>query len=141
MGDGTCPSMSEEHPTREEILRLVRAYAKREHGRRWPADEEAPRRPAFRPGEDPVPYAGRVFTDDEVAAAVGASLDFWLTLGTEGDAFERELAAYLGVKHSLLVNSGSSANLLALAALTSPGLKERQLRPGNEVITVAADSG
>jgi len=85
-----------------------------------------------------VPYAGRVFTENEVEAAVNATLDFWLTLGPEGDSFERELAAYIGVKRSILVNSGSSANLVAVSALTSPKLGDRQLRPGDEVITVAA---
>lgn len=93
----------------------------------------------FVPGVTPVPYAGRVFSTDEVEAAVGASLDFWLTLGSEGDAFERELATKLGVRRSLLTNSGSSANLLAIAALTSAKLPaERRLRPGDEVITCAA---
>ena len=72
-------------------------------------------------------------------AAVGATLDFWLTLGPEGEAFERELAAFLGVKHSLLVNSGSSANLVAFSALTSHKLPpQKRIRPGDEVITVAA---
>jgi CDP-6-deoxy-D-xylo-4-hexulose-3-dehydrase len=86
-----------------------------------------------------VPYAGRVFAGDEVAAAVRTSLDFWLTLGPQGDAFERELAAAVGVKRSVLVNSGSSANLLAVSSLTSAKLPaERRLRPGDEVITCAA---
>jgi CDP-6-deoxy-D-xylo-4-hexulose-3-dehydrase len=74
-----------------------------------------------------------------VEAAVGATLDFWLTLGPEGEAFERELAAHLGVKHSLLVNSGSSANLLAVTALTSNKLaSHKRIQPGDEVVTVAA---
>jgi len=86
-----------------------------------------------------VPYAGRVFTEDEVEAAVSATLDFWLTLGPEGEAFEKELAAFLGVKHSLLVNSGSSANLIAICALTTHKLPDhKRLRPGDEVITCAA---
>ena len=93
---------------------------------------------AFIPGESTVPYAGRVFDEEEVAAGVASMLDFWLTLGPEGAAFETELAAVLGVSRSLLVNSGSSANLVALATLTSPKLGERRLRPGDEVITVAA---
>ncbi|MFM2091954.1 MAG: hypothetical protein RLZZ127_2443, partial [Planctomycetota bacterium] len=97
---------------------------------------EAPR--TFVPGESTVPYAGRVYDADEVEAGVGSMLDFWLTLGPEGDAFERDLAGMLGVRRSLLVNSGSSANLLAVAALTSHKLKERRLLPGDEVITVAA---
>ncbi len=122
-----------------EILRLSREYAALAHSGHRPGDDA--RRLAsnsFVPGDTAVPYAGRVFTEDEIEAAVATTLDFWLTLGPEGDAFERELANFLGVKSSLLVNSGSSANLLAVAALTSPRLGERQLRPGDEVITVAA---
>ena len=121
---------------REEILHLTREYSARAHRANRPADQAtAP----FEPGVTPVPYAGRVFTDDEVAAAVGATLDFWLTLGPEGAAFERELAAALGVKHSLLVNSGSSANLVAVSALTSPKLPpDRRIRAGDEIITAAA---
>lgn len=80
-----------------------------------------------------------MFTEDEVEAAVSSTLDFWLTLGKEGDAFQQELAAFLGVRHSLLVNSGSSANLIAISALTSPKLSDsKRLKPGDEVITVAA---
>lgn len=97
-----------------------------------------PARPAFVPGQTTVPYAGRVFDADEVDAAVASTLDFWLTLGPEGDAFEAELAKHLGVRRSVLVNSGSSANLVAVSALTSAKLGDRRLRPGDEVITVAA---
>lgn len=97
---------------------------------------EAPKE--FIPGQSVVPYAGRVYDADEVEAGVGSMLDFWLTLGPEGDAFEKELAQVLGVRRSLLVNSGSSANLVAFAALTSAKLKERRINPGDEVITVAA---
>jgi CDP-6-deoxy-D-xylo-4-hexulose-3-dehydrase len=104
---------------------------------------------ANRPGTDPaaasfvagkssVPYAGRVFTEDEVVAGAEAMLDFWLTLGKEGDAFEAGLAKFLGVKRSILCNSGSSANLLAISALTSAKLGDRRLKQGDEVITVAA---
>lgn len=94
---------------------------------------------AFVPGQSNIPYAGRVFNEDEVESAVSATLDFWLTLGPEGEAFERELAAFLGVKHSILVNSGSSANLLAFSALTSHKLPpHKRIRPGDEVITAAA---
>ena len=98
--------------------------------------QEAPR--PFIPGQTTVPYAGRVFDADEVEAGVSSMLDFWLTLGPEGEAFESELAAYLGVSRCLLVNSGSSANLVAISALTSHKLGERRIRPGDEVITVAA---
>jgi CDP-6-deoxy-D-xylo-4-hexulose-3-dehydrase len=119
-----------------EILRLTREYSlktHRNHGR--PSDK---RRDPFVPGETTIPYAGRVFDEDEVEAAVSATLDFWLTLGPEGDAFEQELGKMLGVKRSLLVNSGSSANLVALSALTSHKLGERRIRVGDEVITCAA---
>lgn len=119
-----------------EILRLTREFSAATHAANRPGDDV--KRPAFVPGQTTVPYAGRVFDENEVEAAVSATLDFWLTLGPEGDAFESELAAFLGVKKTLLVNSGSSANLVALSALTSPKLGERQLRPGDEVITAAA---
>jgi CDP-6-deoxy-D-xylo-4-hexulose-3-dehydrase len=122
---------------REEILRLTREYSRRVHRQNRPADGEL--EPKFVPGETTVPYAGRVFTEAEVSAAVGSTLDFWLTLGREGERFERMLASNLGVRRSLLVNSGSSANLLAVAALTSHKLpRDRRLLPGDEVITVAA---
>ena len=119
-----------------EILRLTREFSAAAHSANRPGNDA--QHAAFTPGQTTVPYAGRVFTEDEVEAAVSATLDFWLTLGPEGDAFENELAALLGVKKSILVNSGSSANLVAIAALTSHKLGERQLRPGDEVITSAA---
>ena len=120
-----------------EILRLTREYSMQAHAANRPGDDAA--RPAFVPGETVIPYAGRVFTEDEVAAAVGSTLDFWLTLGPEGEAFEKEFAAFLGVKHSLLVNSGSSANLIALAALTTHKLPpHKRIQPADEVITAAA---
>jgi CDP-6-deoxy-D-xylo-4-hexulose-3-dehydrase len=121
-----------------EILRLTRIYSQMTHRANLPGDTEAQLRPAFSPGETAIPYAGRVFKSDEVEAAVSSMLDFWLTLGEEGEAFEKELASAIGVKRSLLVNSGSSANLLALSALTSYKLGERRLLPGDEVITCAA---
>jgi CDP-6-deoxy-D-xylo-4-hexulose-3-dehydrase len=119
-----------------QIEALVRAHAAQAHGANGPAEL---RTDAFVPGTTPIPYAGRVFGADEVSAAVRSALEFWLTLGPQGDAFEKELAASLGVNRSILVNSGSSANLLAVSALTSPKLPpERRLRPGDEVITCAA---
>lgn len=122
---------------KSEILRLTREYSALMHRPNRPGDDAA--RPAFVPGQDVVPYAGRVFTEDEVEAAVGSTLDFWLTLGPEGEAFEKELAAFLGVRHSLLVNSGSSANLVALSALTTHKLPDhKRIQPGDEIITVAA---
>ncbi len=120
---------------KSEILRLSREYARLAHRSNRPGSENAA---AFEPGKTVIPYAGRVFTEDEVEAAVGATLDFWLTLGPEGDAMEKELAAFLKIKKTILVNSGSSANLIAVSALTSPKLGERRLRPGDEIITCAA---
>ena len=77
-----------------------------------------------------IPYAGRVFTEEEVIAAVSSTLDFWLTLGSEGSNMEIELSNFLGVKKCLLVNSGSSANLVAISTLTSHKLKEKRLIKG-----------
>ncbi|MFA6281930.1 MAG: lipopolysaccharide biosynthesis protein RfbH [Candidatus Omnitrophota bacterium] len=91
----------------------------------------------FSPG-DRIAYGGRVFDSKELSALVDASLDFWLTTGRYAQRFEREFAAFLKIKHCSLVNSGSSANLLAFMALTSPILGERKINPGDEVITVAA---
>ena len=119
-----------------EILRLTREYSALVHQNNLPGSASSR---VFEPGTTVVPYAARVFTADEVEAAVGSTLDFWLTLGPEGEAFERELAAFLGVKSSLLVNSGSSANLVAFSVLTSHKLPAgRRIMPGDEVITVAA---
>jgi CDP-4-dehydro-6-deoxyglucose reductase, E1 len=87
---------------------------------------------------DMIPYAGRIYDEKEMISLVDASLDFWLTAGRYADKFEKDLAEFLGVKKSLLVNSGSSANLLAFMTLTSPLLKERAIKKGDEVITVAA---
>ena len=91
----------------------------------------------FRPGVDKVNYAGRVFDENEMCNLVDSALEFWLTAGRYANAFERKLAETLQVKHALLVNSGSSANLLAFMALTSPMLGERRIKRGDEVITVA----
>jgi len=91
----------------------------------------------FSPG-DRINYAGRVFDEKEIVNLVDASLDFWLTAGRYAQEFESKLADYLQVKYCSLTNSGSSANLLAFSALTAPELGERRIRPGDEVITVAA---
>jgi len=112
---------------RQQILALVRDYY-------WA--EFADRR--FDPAKDLVHYAGRVFDDEELFNLVDASLDFYLTANRYAERFETEFAAYLGLSDALLVNSGSSANLVALTALTSPKLGERRLKPWDEVITVAA---
>ncbi len=96
----------------------------------------APR--TFEPGRTPVPPSGKVIGAPELRAMVDAALDGWLTAGRFNDAFEQRLAERVGVAHALTTNSGSSANLLAFATLTSPSLGERAIRPGDEVITVAA---
>jgi CDP-6-deoxy-D-xylo-4-hexulose-3-dehydrase len=93
---------------------------------------------AFVPGSSPVPISGRVFDEQELELLVDSSLDFWLTTGRFADQFEGEFAKFVGVREAVLVNSGSSANLLAVTALTSPKLGDRRLRPGDEVITLAA---
>jgi CDP-6-deoxy-D-xylo-4-hexulose-3-dehydrase len=94
--------------------------------------------PPFDPGKTPLPCSGKVYDEKEMAGLVDSSLDFWLTTGRYAALFEERLANFLGVGHCLLTNSGSSANLLAISALTSPKLGERRLRQGDEVITVAA---
>ena len=111
---------------RAKILELVGRY----HATAFPER-------AFVPGTSSVPVSGRVFDADDVTALVGSSLEFWLTAGQWADEFEKRFARYCGVKLSLLVNSGSSANLIAATTLTSPLLKARRLVPGDEVITVA----
>ena len=91
----------------------------------------------FIPG-DRIPYAGRVYNEKEIAALVDSSLDFWLTAGRYAEKFEKDFAQFLGVKYCSLTNSGSSANLLAFMALTSPQLGSKRIKKGDEVITVAA---
>jgi CDP-6-deoxy-D-xylo-4-hexulose-3-dehydrase len=92
----------------------------------------------FRPGETVIPVSGKVFDADEMQHLVEASLDFWLTTGRFAAQFEQEFARWVGVRHAILVNSGSSANLLALTTLTADELGSRALKPGDEVITAAA---
>jgi CDP-6-deoxy-D-xylo-4-hexulose-3-dehydrase len=116
-----------ERQLRDEIFAKVREFYELRHA---PA--------AFVPGESPVLYAGRVFDAEEMVRLVDASLDFWLTTGRFAAQFELEFARLLGVRHALLCNSGSSANVLAVSALTSPKLGDRRLCPGDEVITVAS---
>ena len=111
---------------RGKILALTEEYCEAEHAR-----------PPYKAG-DAIPYAGRVYDAEEMKNLVSSALDFWLTAGEWTSKFEAELAAFLGLKHCSLVNSGSSANLAAFAALTSPKLAERRIRPGDEVITPAA---
>ena len=122
---------------RQKILELTAEWSRSQHTSLRPGKD--PAKSAFIPGETTIPYAARTFTEDEVVAAVNSTLDFWLTLGDEGEAMERELAQFLGIRKSLLVNSGSSANLIALSSLTSPLIDaERRLQPGDEVITSSA---
>jgi CDP-4-dehydro-6-deoxyglucose reductase, E1 len=116
-----------EQELREKISRLVAEFHKNRTTEK-----------KFIPGKTPIRYSGRVFDEKEIQAAVEASLDFWLTEGRFAEEFQIELAEKIGVEYALLTNSGSSANLLALTALTSPLLSEKQLKPGDEVITVAA---
>lgn len=113
---------------KEKILELTREYYKEVHGKTVP----------FVPGETKVNYGGRYFDDAEMVNLVDASLDFWLTAGPWAKKFETGFAKWLNVKFCSLCNSGSSANLLAFSALTSNELKERAIRRGDEVITVAA---
>ncbi|AOZ92249.1 lipopolysaccharide biosynthesis protein RfbH [Paenibacillus crassostreae] len=112
---------------REQILELAVEY----YATKWP---EKP----YRRGVDYVPVSGKVFDSSEVVNLLDASLDFTLTSERYGRKFEREFAKFMQCKYALLTNSGSSANLLAFSALTSPQLGERRLQPGDEVITVAA---
>lgn len=117
----------DEKQAREEILMMVEAYCKKYHNNQK----------SFEPG-DRIAYASRVYNEKEMMNLVDSSLEFWLTSGSYTREFESKLADYLGVRFCSLVNSGSSANLNAFMALTSPLLKERQVLPGDEVITVAA---
>lgn len=116
------------HSLRTSILALTREYFDAAFG------DPAP----FSPGVSNVRYGGRVFDGTELVNLVDSSLDFWLTYGRYSREFEQGLARYLGLEHVLLVNSGSGANLLAFAALTSDKLGDRRIRAGDEVITVAA---
>ncbi len=92
----------------------------------------------FIAGESPVPVSGKVFDEVEMQNLVDSSLDFWLTTGRFADQFQKEFSKFMGVRNTILVNSGSSANLVALSCLTSPQLGDKALKPGDEVITVAA---
>jgi CDP-6-deoxy-D-xylo-4-hexulose-3-dehydrase len=126
-GDRVTDARPDAAGTRREILDLVSRYYRERHAL-----------PPFDPDRDSVHYAGRVFGEDEMRYLVDSSLDFYLTASRFTEEFEAGIADYLGLSDALFVNSGSSANLVALTALTSPKLGERRLRPGDEVITVAA---
>jgi CDP-6-deoxy-D-xylo-4-hexulose-3-dehydrase len=96
------------------------------------------RKSKFIPGESAIPVTGKVFDEKEIEAAMRAAVDFWLTAGPETERFERDFAKYVNMRHAFMVNSGSSANLVAISSLTSKKLGDRALKPGDEVITVAA---
>ena len=116
----------------DELRARIRALVAEYYDATW--GEPGP----FEPGQSRVPYGGRIFGPEELDLLVDSSLDFWLTYGRYSERLERELAGYIGVRHCLLVNSGSSANLLAFMALTSERLGDRRVRRGDEVVTVAA---
>jgi CDP-6-deoxy-D-xylo-4-hexulose-3-dehydrase len=118
--------MASEQNFRKEIFAKISEFYKEYH-----------KKMDFVPGQSPIHYAGRVYDEKEIISLVDSALDFWLTTGRFSKQFEKNLAEFLGVKHCLLTNSGSSANLLAVSALTSPKLGEKRLIPGNEVITTA----
>ncbi|WP_419885338.1 lipopolysaccharide biosynthesis protein RfbH [Paenibacillus sp. B-A-8] len=126
---GEIDAATLEKVTRLEILSKVENYYELFHSER---------NKDFDPEATQVSYGGRVYDEKEMRSLVDSSLDFWLTAGRYNKQFEKEYAEFLGVRYALLTNSGSSANLLAFSALTSPKLKDRQIKPGDEVITVAA---
>jgi CDP-4-dehydro-6-deoxyglucose reductase, E1 len=119
--------MANANDLRSQILSLVQDY----YQAKFTGNQ-------FDPTRDPIHYAGRVFDAEELVNLVDASLDFYLTANRYAEKFEADFADYFGLANALLVNSGSSANLVAVTTLTSPKLGERRLRPGDEVITVAA---
>lgn len=119
--------MDRKEELKKQILELTKEYYKETHGQKK----------EFKPGETFVNYGGRYFNDAEMVNLVDSSLDFWLTAGPWAQKFEKEFAKWLGVRYCSLTNSGSSANLLAFSALTSPQLGDRQIKRGDEVITVA----
>ena len=122
--------MTKEEQLKQEILQKTKEYYELVHKPQQTKE--------FIEGKSRVNYAGRVFDEKEMVNLVDSSLDFWLTYGNYSKTFEKKLAEFLGVRWAFLVNSGSSANLLAFYTLTSPLLKERQVKRGDEVITVAA---
>lgn len=122
--------MDRREQLKQEIFERIRAYYRLVHKPSHNAE--------FVAGKSRINYAGRVFDEKEMVNLVDSSLDFWLTTGKYAERFEKEFADFLGVRYCSLVNSGSSANLLAFMALTSPKLGERSIKKGDEVITVAA---
>ena len=113
--------------SRQQILNLIDTHFK-----------ESFKDKPFIPGQSKIPVSGRVFDEDDIKLLVDASLDFWLTTGRYAEEFEKVFSDFLGIRYANLVNSGSSANLVAISSLTSPKLGNKRLKPGDEVITVAA---
>ncbi len=119
--------MSDANTIRNEIKELSKKY----FAAKWPEK-------TFEPGKTHIPVSGKVFDDRDLTSLLDSSLDFWLTAGRFANKFEKQFAKFMQREHCLLVNSGSSANLIAISALTSEKLGDRQLKPGDEVLTVAA---
>ncbi len=117
----------QEEELREEVFKAVRRFYEFKH---------APK--PFEPGVSSIPVSGKIFDERDMTSLADSCLDFWLTTGRFAEGFEKKLAKKIGVRSATLVNSGSSANLLAVSALTAPALGEKRLKPGDEVITVAA---
>jgi CDP-6-deoxy-D-xylo-4-hexulose-3-dehydrase len=120
------PSIASEHEFREHITSLAKTYTNRFHSKQ-----------DFEPGISPVPVSGKVLDSEEMSNLVNSCLDFWLTEGRFNETFSKKMADFVGRKYFLTCNSGSSANLLAVSALTSPLLEENALKPNDEVITCA----
>lgn len=121
------PSEGFDDPSRARVYAALREFFAANHAGR-----------PFVPGESPVPVSGKVYDERDMLSLADSAMDFWLTAGRFTESFEKRLARRVGLAHGVFVNSGSSANLLALSALTSPDLGERALKPGDEIVTVAA---
>lgn len=126
-GEWNMFEQTSESQAREQILAMVQEYCRQYHGKKA----------SFQEGQK-IPYASRVYDSAEMTNLVDSALEFWLTFGRYTEKFEADFAKYLNIRYCSLVNSGSSANLLAFMALTSPLLKKRRIKRGDEVITVAA---
>ena len=122
--------MKTKKKVKQKIFKNVKEYFELVHNDSFNKD--------FIEGKTKIVYAGRVFDEKEMLKLVDSALEFWLTSGRFTNEFERKLANFIGIKYASLVNSGSSANLLAISALTSPLLNKRRLLPGDEIITVSA---
>ncbi len=117
----------DEKSSRNDIISMVRKFCENKNSK-----------DKFIPGETYIPASGKIINEDDIASLVNSSLDMWLTSGRYASEFEKKFPEFLGSKYCSLVNSGSSANLVAITALTSSKLGDRRLKPGDEIITVAA---